>query len=136
MERNLPSGCDYEPLLTEITLRKFGWLALVSSLAFASACASSGSGNQDSQQRPKTTVEVDNQALLDMTVYVVRGGQRVRLGIATGLSKTRFTIPQGIVFGSTSLRFLADPIGGNATPVSEEISVSEGEEVVLRIPPY
>jgi hypothetical protein len=59
----------------------------------------------------------------------------VRIGIASGLRKTGLTIPQGIVFGATSLRFLADPIGGNVTPVSQEITVSEGETVILRIPP-
>lgn len=116
-------------------MRKVRWLALAATLAFGSACASSGSAGPDRQERPRTTVQVDNQALADMTVYVLRGSQRVRLGLATGLSKTRFTIPQGIVFGVTSVRFLADPIGGKATPVSEEITVSEGEEIVLRIPP-
>ena len=114
-------------------MRKFAWLAVAASLVFIAACGSARS--QSSQQGLKTTVEVDNQALADMTVYVLRGGQRVRLGLATGLSKTRFTIPPGIVFGLTTLRFYADPIGGRATPVSEEITVSEGEEVVLRIPP-
>jgi hypothetical protein len=33
------------------------------------------------------------------------------------------------------IRFQADPIGGNRTPFSEEITVSPGETVVLRIPP-
>jgi hypothetical protein len=37
--------------------------------------------------------------------------------------------------GITTLRFFADPIGGNRTPVSEEITVQEGDEVGLRIPP-
>jgi hypothetical protein len=78
---------------------------------------------------------VDNQALLDMTIYVLRGSQRVRLGTANGLSKTRLSIPAGILFGATSLRFIADPIGGNRSPVSEEVIVNEGEEIGLRIPP-
>ena len=69
-----------------------------------------------------------------MTIYVLRGSERIRLGTATGLRDTRFTIPQGIIFGATALRFLADPIGSNRTPVSEEITVQEGEEVLLRIP--
>ena len=107
---------------------KSGLLALA--LFFTAACATS----QNVEQRPTTTVEVDNQALADMTVYVFRGSQRIRLGMATGLRKTRFKLPPGIVFGSTSLRFMADPVGGAATPVSEEIQVTEGEEVVLRIP--
>jgi len=114
-------------------MKRLRWLALAAAMGFASACVTSG-GRQAAQDRPVTTVQVDNQALYDMTVYVIRSGQRIRLGLATGLSKTRFTIPQGILFGLTSLRFVADPVGGRSTPVSEEIMVQEGEEVVLRIP--
>ena len=112
-------------------MRKLKWLAIAAAVAFMPACASS----KGATPRPQTFIEVDNQALADMTVYVFRGSQRVRLGMATGLRKSRFAIPQGIVFGSTSLRFQADPVGGSATPLSEEISVTEGETVVLRIPP-
>lgn len=116
-------------------MQRLRWLALAAGIFFTAACASSGTSGQMRGERLKTIVEVDNQALADMTVYVLRGSQRVRLGLATGLSRTRFTIPQGIVFGATSLRFFADPVGGRATPVSEEVTVVEGEEVVLRIPP-
>jgi hypothetical protein len=99
------------------------------------ACASLGK-NTKVEQREATTVLVENQALLDMTIYVLRGSQRIRLGTATGLTNTRFTIPPGVMGGLTSLRFLADPIGSNRTPISEEITVEVGDEVVLRIPPY
>jgi hypothetical protein len=98
------------------------------------ACASSGT-NASSVKPDPTTVVVDNQALMDMTIYVYRGSQRLRLGLATGVSKTRFTIPQGIVMGMATLRFQADPIGSSRAPISEEITVSEGDEVGLRIPP-
>lgn len=110
-------------------------IVILAGCALLAGCASSGTGGNAAEQREPTIVIVDNQALLDMTVYALRGVQRIRLGTATGLSKTRFTIPRGIIFGATPLRFLADPIGGNRTPVSEEITVSEGEEVVLTIPP-
>ena len=92
-------------------MRKLKWLAVAAAIAFLPACASS-KGVQD---RPRTYIEVDNQALADMTVYVFRGSQRVRLGMATGLRRSTFTIPQGIVFGTTTLRFQADPVGGAAT---------------------
>ncbi len=98
------------------------------------ACASSGS-NASAVQHEPTIVVVDNQALMDMTIYVYRGGQRLRLGTANGVSKTRFTIPNGIVMGMTTLRFQADPIGARRAPISEEITVNEGDEVGLRIPP-
>jgi len=98
------------------------------------ASASSGSNAAAAKAEP-TTVLVDNQALMDMTIYIWRSAQRIRLGTATGVSKTRFTIPQGIVSGITTVRFQADPIGSSRAPISEQITVSEGDEVELRIPP-
>jgi len=102
--------------------------------ALFAACASMGK-QTPIENGQKTTVVVDNRAVLDMNIYVLRGGQRIRLGTAIGLSKTTLTIPRGIVSGTMTVRFLADPIGSNKTPVSEEISVNEGDEVGLMIPP-
>jgi hypothetical protein len=83
-----------------------------------------------------TTLVVDNQSFPDMTIYVLEGGRRVRLGLANGNSETRFKLPKYLVRSSiTTLRFQADPIGGNRSPVSEEINISPGDEVMLRIPP-
>jgi hypothetical protein len=82
-----------------------------------------------------TKVVVDNQAFPDMNIYVLEGGRRVRLGTANGNTKTTFTLPKYLVRTLTSIRFLADPIGSNRTPVSDEITVSPGDEVTLRIPP-
>ncbi len=84
---------------------------------------------------PPTRLRVENQAFLDMTIYVYRSSQRVRLGVATGNSVTRLTIPSSLIFGATALRFQADPIGGNRTPLTQEITVAPGDEVVLTIPP-
>ena len=107
---------------------------LLAVCVLGTACASKQ--NTGSLDKPlPTTVVVDNLGILDMTIYVLRGSQRVRLGTAGGLAKTRLTIPAGIVAGSLTLRFLADPIGGSRSPVSEEITIHEGDELSLRIPP-
>ena len=95
-------------------MRKLKWLAVAAAIAFVPACAST----KGMEERPRTYVEVDNQALADMTVYVYRGAQRVRLGLATGLRKSTFAIPQGMVFSSTLLRFQADPIGSAAGSIA------------------
>ena len=54
---------------------------------------------------------------------------------APGNSTTTFTIPANLIFGATPLRFLADPIGSNRTPVSDEITVQPGDQVRLVLPP-
>ena len=110
-------------------------LAIVMSLSFSSACGGSRA-DPDSGRRedPKTYLLVENRGPVDMTVYVLRGAQRYRLGIVPGTSTRRFVIPGSMVFGATPLRFLADPIGSNRTPVSNEIPVRPGDEVRLLIP--
>jgi hypothetical protein len=70
-----------------------------------------------------------------MTVYVLVNGSRTRLGIATGNKSTVLTIPEYLLSGTTFLRFVANPIGGNRTPVSEEVDVSPGDQLVMVIRP-
>jgi len=106
-------------------------------LAAAPACRSTpeGNGSEAPAPAPRTTLQVENRSFNDMTVYVLRGSQRLRLGNATGNSTTTFTIPPHLIFGATSLQFLADPIGGSQRPVSESIVVSAGDEIRMQIPP-
>ena len=112
-------------------------LAAVVALLALPACASTqpGATNEPQAERQPTTLVVENQSFLDANIYVVRGGQRIRLGLASGNSRSRFTIPANVIFGVTTLQFIADPVGAPRTPVSNEINVTEGEEVRLTIPP-
>ena len=108
---------------------------VVAMLGLALAACGGSKSNSAPNPQPRTTIRVENQGFADMTIYAIRSGQRVRLGIATGNQTTVFTIPSNLIFGATPLRFLADPIGGSGTPVSDEITVQPGDEVRLVIPP-
>jgi hypothetical protein len=108
----------------------------VSLLLFVgAACAGMGAGAGNPNANQPTVVQVDNQGFSDMTIYAVRNSQRTRLGIATGNSKTNFTIPSSLGGGLPTLRFIADPIGGRRNSVSQEITIAPGDTVVLTIPP-
>lgn len=113
---------------------RFPVLLLFAVLLVGTSCRR-GSTNDSGEMAEPTTLRVDNRAFNDMTIYVLRSSQRIRLGVASGNSTTRFQIPSYVIFGATPLRFLADPIGASGTPVSEEITVQPGDEVVLIIPP-
>jgi hypothetical protein len=104
-------------------------------LVSANACNAFRHSSDTAVQSEPTRLVVDNQGFVDMTVYVVRNSQRLRIGTATGNQKTTLTIPQSIMSGITTLRFIADPIGGTRPSVSEEISVVPGDTVGLLIPP-
>lgn len=111
-------------------------LMMMACLALVGACSlNKNDPDQPVEPVPPTRLRVENQAFLDMTIYVYRSSQRIRLGTATGNSVTRLTIPANMIFGATPLRFQADPIGGSRTPISAEITVAPGDEVTLTIPP-
>lgn len=112
-------------------MRAFRSLAVLAVL-FAAGCFAPNEV-QMSDKAP-TTVEVENRNFQDMTVYVLRSGQRIRLGRIGGLGTETFTIPADVVRGSTTLRFVADPVGG-AAEVSMEIAVLPGDMLQLIIPP-
>jgi hypothetical protein len=103
-------------------------------LLLITAC---GGRSRESSPDPETPamLRVENKGFTDMIIYAVSGSQRVRLGMATGNSARSFTIPQYLIRGAGPLRFLADPIGGNRTPVSDEMTVHPGDIVTLTIPP-
>lgn len=83
----------------------------------------------------EVAVTVDNQNFLDMTVYLIRGGQRIRLGLVPGLSKQILMVRPDVIGYGTELQFEVHPIGGRGNPISETISVKPGDVINLTIPP-
>lgn len=106
----------------------------VVALALLSVGCGPGLQSESTEPEERTTLRVENQNFLDMNVYVVRGGQRIRLGTVTGLSTHVFTIPPSIA-RSSPLQFEVHGIGGRGNPRSETITVQPGDEIRLTIPP-
>jgi len=110
-------------------------VALVAVAGAGTACRRT-SPDQSATPTPVTVLEVQNQRFLDMNVYVLAPtSARIRLGTATGNGTTRMVIPSNLIFGTTPLRFVADPIGGRVASVSTSISVLPGDTVTMTIPP-
>lgn len=110
-------------------------LILVATALLLGACSSSRPARPAAGTEEVTTLRVDNQSFVDMTVYVLNGGQRVRLGLAVGKTMSAFTIPARIVGTGRELSFLADPIGSDRTGTSNQLYVRAGQRVTLMIPP-
>jgi hypothetical protein len=93
--------------------------------------------NSDGQgSSGKTRVRVENQNLADMTIYVYRGSQRMRLGRASANTTTNLEIPSSMVSGVTELRFQAEPLGNQRGIVSQPIPVSPGDLVDFIVPAH
>ncbi|MEO8560660.1 MAG: hypothetical protein ABI601_01205 [bacterium] len=93
--------------------------------------------NSDGQtSNGKTKVRVENQNSADMTIYVYRGSQRMRLGRAAGNTTTSLDIPSSMVSGVTDLRFQAEPLGNQRGIISQPIPVSPGDLVDFIVPAH
>jgi hypothetical protein len=89
-----------------------------------------------SPQEGTTQLEVINRSSSDMDIYVVRGGQRIRLGLAPGNVTTRFVLSPAQVAGVGPAHFQAQPITGLGRPIgSEPVMLRLGDVVTLNIPP-
>ena len=102
-------------------------------LLLGSCAAMTPAADSSAAPPPETTVEVRNQKRVDMTVYALNGGQRIRLGLVPAVSSRTFTVPHSLLLGRSSLRFLADPVGSNAQQVSEELLVQPGDALTLTL---
>lgn len=112
--------------------------ALGAMLALSSACATNSANRKSEDPEDAvgpTRVLVENQGFSDMNIFVYRSSQRVRLGMAGGNGRTTLIIPSSLMFGATSLRFVAEPIGGTRASVSLETLVAPGDMITITIPP-
>lgn len=101
--------------------------------ASATACRTGSPAKDLDGPQLLTTVSVDNREFVDMSVYALRNGQRLRLGIASGHSTTVLKIPDNLVKAGNELQFLCDPIGAVQEQVSETLNVYPGDQLVLTI---
>src|SRR5436853_4940105 len=85
--------------------------------------------------RAEVAVTVENQNFLDMDVFLIRGGQRLRLGMVPGLSSRMLMVRPEVIGYGTEVQFELHPIGGRGNPMSETISVRPGDVIHLTIPP-
>lgn len=78
-------------------------------------------------------VQVTNQNWSDLRVYVVRNGQRVRLGTVTSMQTERFEVPRTVNLLSGDVGLLVIPIGGSWVQASGALLVNPGQTVMWEI---
>jgi hypothetical protein len=110
---------------------------MVALFATVGACSHATKHARDEGDlRPTTRVHVQNRAYSDVNVYILGdAGNRQRLGTVTGNTDGDFVIPDYFITPANSVRFLVEPIGSNAAPRSNSLSVQPGQTVTLEIPP-
>ena len=113
------------------------WLCLT---LIGCASASSSGDNPFASARSRAPrdgpveVRVENNAYLDMHIYVVYGaGQQRSLGMVTGLTRRTLVIPNQVIQTLSGIQLLADPIGSSRGFMSQPILAYPGQRVRFTI---
>ena len=78
-------------------------------------------------------VEVENRNFLDVVIYAVQGGGRIRVGDVTGTSSKTFVVQLNRISMGGEVRFMADPVGSGRAWTTEALHVFAGQTVQLTI---
>jgi hypothetical protein len=101
----------------------------LSLLACAPRTGVETAGTEQAQERAR--VEVENQRLYDINVYLLNSGQRVRLGRISAKRTAQFTLPPGVVPRAREVEFMIESLSGSSAAVSQRLWVAPGELVKL-----
>ena len=74
-------------------------------------------------------IQVVNRYSLDVTVFALVAGQRLRLGLVTVASTGTFEVPLRLLRGGATLRLRAEPVGRASGITTEALSVQPGQRV-------
>jgi hypothetical protein len=106
-------------------------LASAALLASSAACSRNREFARVSPEAP-TTIEVDNQAVSDIVVYVANGGARFRLGLVPSQSQGKFALPRQLKAANGTVQFVARPIAGRAYSLPS-VLVSAGQRILVTL---
>ena len=103
--------------------------------AFTISACSSAVDQTASVSRPlaRTILRVQNHNFNDVTVYLVRGFDRTRLGRVGAMQRGDFVVPAAYVAASPEIRVQADPIGLGQGFVSQPLQVTPGSHMELTV---
>jgi hypothetical protein len=93
------------------------------------ACRAKGEPTVAPDPDTPVLVEVQSHYQGDVVIYLLRGGQRERLGMVTGLGSAAFTFPYRRLGSSGSTRLLAYPIAGSAAYASDPLYIQPGQSL-------
>jgi len=72
-------------------------------------------------------VQIESHFMGDVTIYLVRGSLRQRLGMVTALGSAEYTFPWRWLSQSGSSRLMAYPVAGARVHVSEPLILQPGQ---------
>jgi len=114
-------------------LGRLGALGAILLGAWLSGCVEPRRGSWEAASGPQPLVlEVRNNNFLDVVVYALPDGGRMRIGMVTGRGGAVLEIPESVA-ARTGFRLAVDPVGSTETYVTELMYASPGSVVVLEV---
>jgi hypothetical protein len=100
-------------------------------LIAAAACGSHRRrpATESSGPPANVTLQVTNHNFLDVTVFVLHDGARLRVGLVTGTSTQSFTLPGRMVALSHELALVGEALGSRAVARTETLFVQPGQRI-------
>jgi hypothetical protein len=86
------------------------------------------------QASAKVTATVTNHNTLDVDVFALAGGNRLRLGTVVTSQSRDFDLPAQAI-NAGQVRLSAEPIGARASYTSDPLTVAEGDRIRLDVAP-
>jgi hypothetical protein len=119
--------------------KQLSYAAALLVLSAAAGCGPAPSHQESTvapdQGRRPITVQVTNDHMQDVDVFVVDNGVKFRLGMLTTGQTQRYPLPWGVALTGRDLRVVVHPIGGGGDFVTENFVVNPGDLVQLSIRP-
>ncbi len=108
---------------------------LTAALVLGPGACAPGLGGGSAAPTPTSEVlfQVNNHNWSDVTVYLMSGGARTRLGMVTSMNQRIFKVPGGLLTTTADIRLLLDPIGSTRGYLTEPIMVSPGQTVEMNV---
>lgn len=113
-------------------LRQLAAVIAALGLTTVAACHhghSVGAAAAQSGYNGSITVRVVNHAWLDVTIYLLQGTHRDRIGVATATSTSTFHIALRQLSAGAEYRLYGDPVGSRQTVTSEPLHAQDGDVV-------
>jgi hypothetical protein len=101
-------------------------------LVLATACHHSGNVGDRAAENSwngELTLRVVNHSWLDVTIYLVQGTRRDRVGTATATTTTEFHVAMRRFSGGGEYQLMGDPVGSRQVVRSERLHAQSGDVV-------
>jgi hypothetical protein len=109
------------------------WAARTAGLFLLVALTVLGCRKRDAETRPApdpntpVPVQIESHFMGDVTIYLVRGSLRQRLGMVTALGSAEYTFPWRWLSQSGTSRLMAYPIAGARAQLSDPLILQPGQ---------